>query len=51
MSLDMGEEECAKDRPQLVMVGLGLGHNQGFKGVTPFLEAESPNPSARGHRP
>ena len=28
MSLDMGEEECAKDRPQLAMVGDGLGRNQ-----------------------
>ena len=26
----MGEEECAKDRPQMAMVGDGLGRNQGF---------------------
>ena len=26
----MGEEECAKDRPHLAMIGCGLGRNQGF---------------------
>ena len=31
MSVDMSEEEDAKDCLHLVMVDRGLGHNRGFK--------------------